>query len=76
MSAYGVQKWKGKPLVMFYCDSCRKEREWPDGYALSRGKCEVCGKVAVCYDIHHSLLKVPVPKDEEGNPPKKEDDNE
>jgi uncharacterized protein YeaC (DUF1315 family) len=42
---------------MFYCEGCRVKNDWPDGYALSRGKCEVCGKNAVCYDVHHSLLK-------------------
>ncbi len=44
---------------MFYCEPCAKKNGWP--YPIwsipSRGPCEVCGKTAVCVDVHHSALK-------------------
>jgi hypothetical protein len=49
---------------MFYCESCAKKNGWPWDWYLSpasRGPCEVCGKVSVCADVHHSFLK-PVDK--------------
>lgn len=38
---------------MFYCDKCAEKNRWPNYYGLpmSRGECEVCGKVAGCYDV-------------------------
>jgi hypothetical protein len=39
---------------MFFCDKCRKEKEWPKGLMRSVGPCEICGKTAECHDVHHS----------------------
>ncbi len=39
---------------MFICSECLKDD--PFYMPQSRGPCEVCGKVKVCYDIHHSQL--------------------
>lgn len=41
---------------MFYCENCRKKKKWPKGFAVSRGPCEICGKVADCYDVSSSQL--------------------
>ncbi len=44
---------------MFYCDKCRVKNEWPAGFLMSRGPCEVCGKHATCNDVPSSWLPVP-----------------
>ena len=44
---------------MFYCEDCRLENNWPPSLMKSNGTCEVCGKNAVCYDLHHKYLPVP-----------------
>lgn len=36
---------------MYYCDECRKENNWPEGFIKSHGPCEVCDKFALCSDI-------------------------
>lgn len=36
---------------MFYCDDCRVKHGWPESLSVSAGKCEVCGKRGVCYDL-------------------------
>ncbi len=41
---------------MFYCEKCQKKNDWPVAMMRSRGRCEVCGDAAVCYDVHHSQL--------------------
>jgi hypothetical protein len=42
---------------MFYCDDCRKKNQWPESiFSKSRGPCEVCGKQAICNNVHHSSL--------------------
>ncbi len=41
---------------MFFCEECRKERNWPESMARSQGRCEVCKENAVCYDVKSSLL--------------------
>lgn len=46
---------------MFFCETCRVEREWPESMSQSRGKCEVCGNVAVCHDVWSGHLPVPAP---------------
>jgi hypothetical protein len=35
---------------MFYCEKCRVERKWPEGFMKSRGNCELCGNIAHCHD--------------------------
>jgi len=57
---------------MFYCDPCRIKNKWPEmiGYMFmaSRGKCEVCGEIAACHDVHHSALpNDPEPEEEEND---------
>lgn len=46
---------------MFFCEPCRVEREWPEGFIQSRGPCELCGVVSVCYDIPSRALPPPPP---------------
>lgn len=41
---------------MFYCETCRKERNWPDSFSQSSGKCEICGNRANCWDRPSSSL--------------------
>ena len=41
---------------MFYCEACRKKHKWPDSIGRSRGRCEMCGKTADCYDRPSSSL--------------------
>jgi hypothetical protein len=49
---------------MFYCEPCAKERDWPSDMWLprSRGACEICKKIAACFDV--SSRNLPVPKRE------------
>ena len=49
---------------MFYCDECRDKNEWPDTWAKSEGKCELCGKQAVCNDRPSGRLPPTKPKAE------------
>lgn len=52
---------------MFYCEPCRKDRDWPKSLAMSVGPCEICKKDAECYDRKASTL--PLPKlDDESDP--------
>ena len=44
---------------MFYCESCRQERSWPEGWTFSRGPCELCGEVARCHDVPSRNLPIP-----------------
>lgn len=36
---------------MFFCDTCAEKNKWPQSWSKSGGRCEVCGKTAVCNDI-------------------------
>jgi len=47
---------------MYYCEECRKEKEWPVSDAKYYGQCVVCGAVGDCYDVH--ISKLPLPKSE------------
>jgi len=47
---------------MFYCEKCRKKNKWPKSVSGSRGRCEMCGKTADCYDTPSSALPDPKPK--------------
>lgn len=42
--------------LMFYCELCRKKNEWPQGFSGSYGPCEVCHKVATCFDVPSKYL--------------------
>jgi len=46
---------------MFYCQKCATKNKWPDDFYLaqSKGACEVCGKVEVCFDVSSSHLPKP-----------------
>jgi hypothetical protein len=35
---------------MFYCPGCAKSKNWPESMFRSRGPCEVCHRVADCYE--------------------------
>lgn len=35
---------------MFYCDACRQEHGYPETFMRSRGKCEVCDNICLCYE--------------------------
>ena len=41
---------------MFYCNECMKEKNWPETIFKSQGRCEICGKVAICNDRPSNLL--------------------
>jgi hypothetical protein len=41
---------------MFYCEECRKERDWPESIAKSHGPCELCHKTAACHDMPSKYL--------------------
>lgn len=36
---------------MFYCESCRKKKGYPESMNKSYGKCEICGNQAVCHEV-------------------------
>ena len=44
---------------MFYCKKCGDDREWPEGFFKSYGRCEICGKSAPCSDVQSKLLPLP-----------------
>lgn len=41
---------------MYYCENCRKEKNWPKSLVRSLGKCEICDDDALCYDMPSSRL--------------------
>ena len=50
---------------MFYCEPCRVKHGYPEGIGFSRGPCELCGRVATCYDVPSSYLaRFPSPKEQ------------
>lgn len=46
---------------MFFCEACRIKRDWPESLFRSKGLCECCGHIEVCYDVPSKYL--PIPKD-------------
>lgn len=44
---------------MFFCESCREQRDWPESIMKSRGNCELCGEPAVCHDVPSRFLPIP-----------------
>jgi len=45
---------------MFYCQDCAEEKGWPtDTMVKSRGKCEICGELAICEDVPSKFLPIP-----------------
>lgn len=55
---------------MFYCNGCQQEKDWPKSIGQSIGKCEICEKQALCYDVPSGQLPVPELKScvEDGGP--------
>lgn len=47
---------------MFYCEECRKERQWPEALMKSWGSCELCGETYECHDRPSSSLPLPKAK--------------
>ena len=41
---------------MFYCNKCAAKHGYPKTFFKSIGKCECCGKGAVCNEMRSSLL--------------------
>ncbi len=54
---------------MFFCETCRKDREWPESMFKSVGPCEVCGKKSECNEVKSSLLPVRSQSTKGGFPP-------
>lgn len=48
---------------MFYCEPCGHHQGWPTDIFVprSRGKCEMCDALAVCFDVPSSRLGAPEP---------------
>jgi len=44
---------------MFYCEPCRKKRNWPGITLASYGPCEICRVVSNCYDCPSKYLPLP-----------------
>ena len=44
---------------MFFCETCRIARHWPDSMSKSKGPCEICGKNRYCYDVPSKYLPAP-----------------
>lgn len=44
---------------MFYCETCRKAEGWPETSGVSKGVCEICGSLGMCWDLPASM---PPPK--------------
>lgn len=40
---------------MFFCESCRIKKNWPDGL-MQDERCEVCGTKQMCYDVPSVIL--------------------
>jgi hypothetical protein len=48
---------------MYFCEVCQKRNGWEKSKRRSWGACEVCGRMARCYDVAARYL----------TPPKKEE---
>jgi hypothetical protein len=55
---------KFKLRNMFYCKLCQVKNNYPESISTSVGTCEICGTIAVCYDVPSSHLPKDSPKDE------------
>lgn len=49
---------------MFYCDKCAEERDYPESFSKSVGRCELCNEKSVCNDVPSSRLPLPKEKEE------------
>lgn len=52
---------------MFFCEPCRKKEDWPESLLLSKGRCEICKKTAICHDVKSSDLPKPPPPPLDGH---------
>jgi hypothetical protein len=43
---------------MFYCKACQEITGWPKTLLKSKGRCEICGKTAICYAATLKMLPV------------------
>lgn len=43
--------------VMFYCEDCRQNNNWPESMSKSTGRCEECGDLHICYDTPSAVLR-------------------
>lgn len=56
---------------MYYCDLCATKHGWPctrNVLACSYGRCEICGKTALCADVPSKHLPLPAKKPTEAPP--------
>ena len=44
---------------MFFCEKCRKDRDWPSSISRSYGRCEMCEQSAPCHDVPCKFLPEP-----------------
>lgn len=44
---------------MFFCEPCRRRRDWPMSMSRSAGICELCNEGSICYDVPSSQLPLP-----------------
>lgn len=44
---------------MFYCKECAQKEDWPQGFYMSTGPCEICGETRKCFDVSSSRLNPP-----------------
>jgi hypothetical protein len=40
---------------MLFCEDCRQKKNWPDSI-MESGKCEVCNRTQMCYDVPAVML--------------------
>jgi hypothetical protein len=45
--------------MMFYCQSCAENKQWPTPWLFSYGSCELCGTWTDCYDVPSARLPGP-----------------
>jgi DNA replicative helicase MCM subunit Mcm2 (Cdc46/Mcm family) len=55
----------GVVKIMFYCEECRKKKEWPESCMKSYGPCEMCKETRECYDVPSKYLPMPKVSKEE-----------
>lgn len=48
---------------MFFCDTCRVKKGWPESLFKSRGPCEVCGHIEICNEVRSSNLPLDNPNE-------------
>ena len=41
---------------MFFCEACQESNSWPTSLSRSQGRCEICTKDALCYEVPSGAL--------------------